>query len=70
MEYVLDHFIQEVLREIASGKLLLLESHALMKAQAKDYIREIQARLILGPVAVAIILFEYGKSLLDVVFVP
>ena len=51
MEYVLDRFIQAVLAEIDGGDLLLFESHALMKAQAKDYIRESQERLILKQVA-------------------
>ncbi len=51
MEYVTDRFCKSVCEEIPVGRLALLESHALMKAQAKNYIRESQIRLLLLPVA-------------------
>src|SRR5207302_7261446 len=35
--------------DLCSLRLLLFERHALLKAQAKDYIRESQRRLILLP---------------------
>ena len=50
MEYVTDRAIDQVCEEIVGGELQLLVSHALLKAQAKDYVRESQARLILKPV--------------------
>ena len=50
MEYVTYHFIEEVVDEITNGKFNLFHRHALIKAQAHDYIREIQTRLILKPI--------------------
>lgn len=57
MEYMTERLISHVCREIGSrewgqGKLnpRLFKTHALIKAQAKDYIRETQTRLILKPV--------------------
>jgi WD40 repeat protein len=51
MEYVTDVFVEQVYSEIDSGAIKLLGSHALIKAQAKDYVRGSQVRLILAPVA-------------------
>ena len=50
MEYVTDRFVENIAEEIRSEKLLLFDRHALIKAEAKDYIRESQVRLILTPV--------------------
>ncbi|MCQ3973974.1 MAG: hypothetical protein DPW09_11055 [Anaerolineae bacterium] len=50
MEYVTDRLIERVCEEIMLGSINLLQSHALMKATAKEYVRESQVRLILGPV--------------------
>ena len=51
MEYVTERLIEQVCTEIRTQVLLLFQSHALIKAQAKDYLRESQTRLILQPVA-------------------
>jgi WD40 repeat protein len=64
MEYMTDRLIERVCDEIASfatprlvsasaddGAATLFNSHTLIKATAKDYIRETQTRLILQPVA-------------------
>ncbi|MBV9690917.1 MAG: NACHT domain-containing protein [Ktedonobacteraceae bacterium] len=51
MEYMTDRFIEHICQEITTGITLLFKSHALMKAQAKNYVRESQQRLILIPVA-------------------
>ena len=51
MEYVADYFIEQVCSEVVGGKLALFRAHALLKAQAKDYVRESQLRLILKPIA-------------------
>ena len=59
MEYVTNELIKRICAEIASGKLDLFHSHALVKAQAPDYVRETQIRLILQPV------IERAISLLD-----
>ncbi len=50
MEYVTDQFVNQVCLEISTQTIALFNSHALVKAQAKDYIRETQERLILKPV--------------------
>ncbi|MGV2831361.1 WD40 domain-containing protein [Myxosarcina sp. GI1(2024)] len=50
MEYVTNKLIKQVCAEVISGKIDLFNSHALIKAQAPDYVRESQIRLILQPV--------------------
>lgn len=50
MEYVSEQLVEQVCEEIATVKIALFRSHALLKAQAKDYVRETQVRLILKPV--------------------
>ncbi|HXV43309.1 MAG TPA: NB-ARC domain-containing protein, partial [Anaerolineae bacterium] len=51
MEYTTDRLIDQVYSEIISGDISVLLSHALIKAQAKEYVRASQSRLILKPVA-------------------
>jgi WD40 repeat protein/DNA-binding SARP family transcriptional activator len=46
-EYTTDHLIAQVCQEIETGVLALFMSHALLKAQTKEYVRESQIRLIL-----------------------
>ena len=50
MEYVTSKLIEVVSQEIISQQPQVLRDHALMKATAKDYIRENQIRLILKPI--------------------
>jgi WD40 repeat protein len=50
MEYMTERIIDEIVQEIMTRDLSLLESHALLKSTAKDYIRESQIRLILEPI--------------------
>ncbi|NMG19762.1 NACHT and WD40 repeat domain-containing protein [Brasilonema bromeliae] len=50
MEYVTQVLIELVCEEIVTENIKLFRYHALMKATAKDYIREGQIRLILQPV--------------------
>ncbi|MBR8833799.1 MAG: pentapeptide repeat-containing protein [Stigonema ocellatum SAG 48.90 = DSM 106950] len=50
MEYVTQRLIEQVCKEIETQNIDLFRCHALMKATAKDYIREIQIRVILQPV--------------------
>ena len=49
MEYMTARFLDRVCEELRTEALVLFENHALVKAQAKDYIRESQMRLILLP---------------------
>jgi WD40 repeat protein len=51
MEYMTERLIEQVCKEIIAEELSLLMSHALLKADAKDYLRESQVRLILEPIA-------------------
>src|SRR6266567_5418700 len=48
MEYVTDRLIEQVYEEISAEKAGVFVSHALIKAQAKDYVRNTQERLILN----------------------
>ncbi len=50
IEYMTERLIKEVCNEIKTKKIALLNRYALIKAQAKDYVREMQLRLILKPV--------------------
>ncbi|MBD2242837.1 NB-ARC domain-containing protein [Nostoc sp. FACHB-888] len=50
IEYVTQVFIEQVCEEIATENIELFRCYALIKASAKDYIREGQIRLILKPV--------------------
>jgi WD40 repeat protein len=61
MEYVTDRFVEKVTEEIEIGNIRLLGSHALMKAQAKEYVRESQVRLIITPILERLLLSR-GKE--------
>lgn len=51
MEYVTERFVDNVYQELISGELELFNTHALIKATTKDYLRNAQICLILKPVA-------------------
>jgi len=51
MEYMTERLIEQVCEEIKSREIALFNTHALLKAQVKDYVRETQNRLILQPIA-------------------
>jgi WD40 repeat protein len=57
MEFVTEQLIKQIQHEIVAGEVVLLNRHALLKGQAKDYIRNTQVRLILQPLLNA--LLEY-----------
>jgi WD40 repeat protein len=67
MEYLTECAIARICEEIENGKISLLRTHALLKAQAKDYIRDIQTRLILKPI-VEQLLATYSRENLEVRF--
>ena len=50
MEYITERFVQQVCAEFETQQIDLLQSHALLRVQAKDYIREIQIRFIVQPI--------------------
>ncbi|HZO71232.1 MAG TPA: NB-ARC domain-containing protein [Ktedonobacteraceae bacterium] len=51
MEYVTNRFIEGGFEEINAEVMSLLDRHALIKAQTKDYVRNSQVSLILKPLA-------------------
>jgi WD40 repeat protein/GTPase SAR1 family protein len=51
MDYMLSRLIDGMVDELLSEKLSLLISHAIVKAQAQDYIRHRQIQEILNPIA-------------------
>ena len=63
IEYISERAIKEVCQELESGKLQLFNRHALIKASAKDYIKDSQVRLILQPIIDR--LNEWGLELQD-----
>ena len=66
MEYVTSHLIEGVCEEIVRQNPKLFRDHALIKATAKDYIRENQIRLILQPVIDELLaVFRSKKDLED-----
>jgi WD40 repeat protein/transcriptional regulator with XRE-family HTH domain len=50
LEYVTDWLISTASQEIQQGRLLRLREHGLSQAQAKEYVRQTQERLLLAPV--------------------
>jgi len=48
-EYLIENLVSRVQEEIVTGRVALLNSHALVKAQSKEYIRSGQERIILHP---------------------
>ena len=61
IEYMSDRAIAEVCQELKTGKLQLFNSHALIKASAKDYAKASQIRIILQPIIEQSI-FELGET--------
>jgi WD40 repeat protein len=51
LEYTTNRLIEKTRAEISTKQFELFNTHALIKATAKDYVREAQQRLILQPVA-------------------
>jgi WD40 repeat protein/transcriptional regulator with XRE-family HTH domain len=61
LEYATHQLVQCVSREIANQTPQRLKTHALIRAQAKDYVREMQKRLIMEPIAEQLLL-QFGNS--------
>ena len=72
MEYVTERVVEQCCREVEYRSLNLFNSHALLKAQAAEYVRRSQIRLVLGQVAGQLVktmgteaLAERARELLD-----
>ena len=63
-EYVTDELIRQACEEFGSGASETWSSYAFLKAQAKEYLRESQKRLILAPI-VQYLLDMYGQAGLE-----
>ena len=50
IEYITKQFINQIIDEIRANKPQLFITHALLKAQGKEFIKNIQIRLILQPI--------------------
>ncbi|MEG3845744.1 MULTISPECIES: NB-ARC domain-containing protein [unclassified Microcoleus] len=70
MEYAIGELIDRISAEIAEQKLTLFKSHALVKATAKDYIRETQIRLILEPAIDKLLVILGSASSLEDCLLP
>jgi WD40 repeat protein len=55
MEYATEQLIDRICEEIHTQNLNLFVSHALIKAQEKDYIRDSQIRTVLAPLAARLV---------------
>ena len=63
MEYITQQLIEKVFAEITTGKINLLDTHALIEAQTKDYLRTAQIRLILKPLSEQLLtLFSHPEA--------
>ncbi|MBD2066410.1 hypothetical protein H6F93_02520 [Leptolyngbya sp. FACHB-671] len=61
LEYATHQLVQCVSQEITNQTPQRLRTHALIRAQAKDYVREMQKRLIIEPIAEQL-LIQFGSS--------
>jgi len=50
LEYATARLVAEASRELEQGQLVRLIQHGLVQAHAKDYVRQVQERLLLAPV--------------------
>ena len=60
MESVTSRFIQQICQEFETSEIDILQSHSLIRVQAKDYVRETQLRVIVQPV-IERLLSRYGS---------
>jgi WD40 repeat protein len=51
MEFMTEQLIEQIYQELVTEEVSMLMNYTLAKAQAKDYVRESQVRIILEPIA-------------------
>lgn len=68
MEYMTQKLIDHCYQEITDQTLHLFKRHALLKAQAQDYIRDTQVRLILHPLAQKLLTTLNGNATVELLF--
>src|SRR5207237_8588851 len=62
LEYVTTHLVAQASEEIVQGRLALLIQYGLCQAQAKDYVRQTQQRLLVAPLLVRLESASRGPS--------
>jgi WD40 repeat protein len=62
MEYVTERLIGQVCQDIENAQIDRLRSHALIKTQTKNYIRDVQMRLILQPILARLLEVQGGRK--------
>ncbi|MBW4623926.1 MAG: pentapeptide repeat-containing protein [Cyanosarcina radialis HA8281-LM2] len=62
MEYVTEQLIKLACQEMEQAQINFLRSHALVKVQAKDYVRDIQLRLLVQPILARLIETQGGSE--------
>lgn len=62
MEYVTEQLIERVCQEVAQGHIGYLRSYALLKTQAKNYVRDVQMKLIVQPILDRLIEVQGGSE--------
>jgi WD40 repeat protein len=68
MEYTIAQLIEQTIDEILTQNLNLFKTHALIKAQAKEYILEAQTCLILQPIAQRLLTQLLSKKNIEICF--
>ncbi|BBD63703.1 WD-40 repeat-containing protein [Nostoc commune NIES-4072] len=68
MEYASSLLIEQVCKEIETGELILLKSHILLKADAKDYIKKSQTSFIIQPIIDRLLVVFKNQSNLEIRF--
>src|SRR2546427_7950462 len=62
LEYVTAHLVERVVGEIQQGRLSLLIQHGLEQAQAREYVRQTQQRLLLAPLLASLGHVSHGRA--------
>ena len=65
MAYVINRLVEQLCCEVSTGEVKLFDSHALVNAQGKDYLRQSQLQLVLKPVADRLVALCSGVDALE-----
>ncbi|RIK35421.1 MAG: hypothetical protein DCC55_30365 [Chloroflexi bacterium] len=65
LDYMTQRLVIRMGAEIHSGEIHLLHSHTLVKAQSKDYVRQVQIRLIVQPVVERLLAIYRSRERLE-----
>ena len=65
LEYLTERLVKQASAELVSGQLRLIQSHALLKAEAKGYVKDSQRRLILRSILASLLNHFANKTALE-----